>query len=197
MSKKIFMMLVISLLTFQSFGQSPSALKLASAGVQLTKQKVSYDPQYFKISYPNGDVPANKGVCTDVIIRAYRNALQVDLQKDVHEDMKANFKLYPKDWGRKTTDANIDHRRVYNLMVFFKRKGTAKPITKLADDYKPGDIVCWNLSGNTSHIGLVINQKSADGKRYLIVHNIGAGQVIEDVLFSWKIIGHYQYRVLY
>lgn len=195
MRKKIFIMMVVSFLAFQSFGQSTNALKLASAGVQLIQQKVSYDPAYTKISYPNGDVPSNKGVCTDVIIRAYRNALKVDLQKDVHEDMNANFKLYPKDWGRKTTDANIDHRRVYNLMVFFKRKGIAKPITKVATDYNPGDIVCWNLSGNTSHIGLVINQKSLDGKRYLIVHNIGAGQVIEDVLFSWKIIGHYQYKV--
>lgn len=186
--------MVLFLVAFQSFGQSPQALKLSDAAIALTKQKVVYDPAYFKIPYPNGDVPAGKGVCTDVVIRAYRT-LGTDLQKNVHEDMKQNFKLYPKDWGRKTPDANIDHRRVYNLMVFFKRKGTVKPMTKNADDYKPGDIVCWNLSGNISHIGLVVNKKSADGKRFLIVHNIGAGQVLEDCLFSFKIIGHYQYKV--
>jgi uncharacterized protein YijF (DUF1287 family) len=194
MSKKLGFLFVLFFVAFQSFGQSPQALKLSTAAIALTKQKVVYDPAYFKIPYPNGDVPAGKGVCTDVVIRAYRT-LGVDLQKNVHEDMQQNFKLYPKDWGRKTTDANIDHRRVYNLMVFFKRKGTVKPMTKNVADYKPGDIVCWNLSGNISHIGLVVNKKSADGKRYLIVHNIGAGQVIEDVLFDWKIIGHYQYKV--
>jgi uncharacterized protein YijF (DUF1287 family) len=194
MSKKLGFLFVFLFVVFQSFGQSVQALKLSDAAITLTKQKVVYDPAYFKIAYPNGDVPAGKGVCTDVVIRAYRT-LGVDLQKDVHEDMQQNFKLYPKDWGRKTTDANIDHRRVYNLMVFFKRKGTVKPMTKNAADYRPGDIVCWNLSGNISHIGLVVNKKSADGKRYLIVHNIGAGQVIEDVLFDWKIIGHYQYKV--
>ncbi len=194
MSRKLHSFLVLFLVAFQAFGQSQQALKLSDAAITLTRQKVVYDPAYFKIPYPNGDVPAGKGVCTDVVIRAYR-ALGTDLQKNVHEDMKQNFKLYPKDWGRKMPDANIDHRRVYNLMVFFKRKGIVKPMTKNADDYKPGDIVCWNLSGNISHIGLVVNKKSADGKRFLIVHNIGGGQVLEDCLFSFKIIGHYQYKV--
>lgn len=195
MSKKIAVLFILLVVAAQSYSQSVSALKLSDAALALTKHKVTYDPAYFSMPYPNGDVPANKGVCTDVVIRAYRTGLGIDLQKDVHEDMKPNFKLYPKDWGRKTTDRNIDHRRVYNLMVFFKRKGTVKPITTNPVDYKPGDIVCWNLSGNISHIGVVVNKKSADGKRFLIVHNIGAGQVIEDVLFSWKIIGHYQYKV--
>lgn len=194
MSKKITVLFVLLWIGFQGFAQSAQALKLADAGLALTKQKVVYDPAYFKIPYPNGDVPAGKGVCTDVVIRAYRT-LGIDLQKNVHEDMKPNFKLYPKDWGRKTTDTNIDHRRVYNLMVFFGRKGVKKPMSKNATDYLPGDIVCWNLSGNMSHIGLVINKKSADGKRYLIVHNIGNGQEVSDCLFSWKIIGHYQYKV--
>ncbi len=194
MSKKITVLFVLLWIGFQAFAQSVQALKLADAALALTKQKVVYDPAYFKISYPNGDVPEGKGVCTDVVIRAYRT-LGIDLQKNVHEDMKPNFKLYPKDWGRKTTDTNIDHRRVYNLMVFFGRKGVKKAISKNAADYLPGDIVCWNLSGNMSHIGLVINKKSADGKRYLIVHNIGNGQEISDCLFSWKIIGHYQYKV--
>ncbi|RZJ64859.1 MAG: DUF1287 domain-containing protein [Flavobacterium sp.] len=195
MSRKILSFFVVLFVALQTYAQTPAALKLSDAALALTKQKVTYDPAYFSMPYPNGDVPADKGVCTDVVIRAYRNAFKIDLQKDVHEDMKPNFKLYPKDWGRKTTDRNIDHRRVYNLMVFFKRKGVVKSMTKDASQYKPGDIVCWNLSGNISHIGLVVNKKSADGKRYLIVHNIGAGQVMEDVLFAWKIIGHYTYKV--
>jgi len=181
-------------MTAPSFAQSPQAIKLSEAAINLTKQKVTYDPAYFTIPYPNGDVPANKGVCTDVVIRAYRT-LQIDLQKNVHEDMSKNFSLYPKYWGRKTPDSNIDHRRVYNLMVFFARKGTQKPMSNVAKDYLPGDIVCWNLGGNITHIGLVINKKSADGQRYLIVHNIGRGQEIQDCLFDWKIIGHYQYKV--
>lgn len=195
MYKKLHLLLILLILVTQCFAQTTKALKLSDAALALTKQKVVYDPAYFSIFYPNGDVPAGKGVCTDVVIRAYRNAFNIDLQKEVHEDMKPNFKLYPKNWGRKTTDRNIDHRRVYNLMVFFKRKGLVKPMTKNATDYKPGDIVCWNLSGGISHIGLVVNKKSPDGKRFLIVHNIGAGQVVEDVLFDWKIIGHYTYRL--
>lgn len=194
MFRKLLLLVVFATFNQLSFAQSATALKLSDAAIAITKNKVVYDPAYFRIAYPNGDVPADKGVCTDVVIRAYRK-LDTDLQKEVHEDMKANFKLYPKNWGMKTTDRNIDHRRVYNLMVFFKRKGTVKPMTKNAEDYKPGDIVCWNLSGGMSHIGLVINKKSADGERYLIVHNIGAGQVVEDVLFAWKIIGHYTYKV--
>lgn len=195
MHKKLFIFALSLLITIQGFAQSVKALKLSAAAIELTKQKVVYDPAYFSIPYPNGDVPAGKGVCTDVVIRAYRTAFKIDLQKELHEDMKPNFKLYPKNWGRKTTDRNIDHRRVYNLMVFFKRKGSVKPMTKNAADYKPGDIVCWNLSGGISHIGLVVDKKSPYGKRNLIVHNIGAGQVIEDVLFDWKIIGHYTYRL--
>lgn len=170
------------------------AQDLSDYALQLTHQKVTYDPSYFSIPYPNGDIPANKGVCTDVVIRAYRK-MGIDLQKEVHEDMAANFSLYPKNWGLKTTDKNIDHRRVPNLMVFFKRKGTTKPMTTNPKDYLPSDIVCWNLGGSITHIGIVVNQKSSDGKRYLIVHNIGAGQVLEDCLFDFKIIGHYRYKV--
>jgi uncharacterized protein YijF (DUF1287 family) len=166
--------------------------KLSAAAMELTKQKVQYDPAYRVISYPNGDVPADRGVCTDVIIRAYRK-LGIDLQKEVHEDMKANFGKYPKSWGMTHTDKNIDHRRVPNLMTFFARHGTVLQITTNPKDYSPGDIVCWNLGGSVSHIGIVAGRKSADGKRYLIVHNIGAGQVMEDCLFNFKIIGHYRY----
>lgn len=167
-------------------------LTLSDAALELTKQKVTYDPSYFSIDYPNGDVPIDKGVCTDVIIRAFRK-MGIDLQKEIHEDMKAHFNLYPKIWGLKTTDKNIDHRRVPNLMTYFKREGTEKIITNNPKDYIPGDIVCWNLGGAITHIGIVVNKKLNDGKRFLIVHNIGNGQVLEDCLFDFKIIGHYRF----
>jgi len=174
-------------------GQVGYSDRLSNAALELTKQFVDYDPSYFTIAYPNGDVPIDKGVCTDVIIRAYRK-LGIDLQKEVHEDMKANFSKYPKIWDLSKTDRNIDHRRVQNLMVFFTRHGKVKPITNNASDYVPGDIVCWNLGGSVTHIGFVVNRKSADGKCNLIVHNIGGGQVLADCLFEFKIIGHYQYH---
>lgn len=174
-------------------GQSGFYSRLADSTLVLTKQKVRYDPSYFSIGYPNGDVPTDKGVCTDVVIRAYRK-LGIDLQKEVHEDMKINFDKYPKNWGLSRPDRNIDHRRVPNLMTFFTRHGTVKKISQDPDDYQPGDIVCWNLGGGTTHIGILVKKKSADGKRHLIVHNIGAGQVLEDCLFSYQIIGHYQYN---
>lgn len=159
----------------------------------LTQDKVTYDPSYFKISYPNGDIPNDKGVCTDVIIRAYRK-LGIDLQKEVHEDMKNNFEKYPKIWGLKKTDKNIDHRRVPNLMTFFSRKGTAIRVTKIISDYKPGDIVTWDLGAGITHIGFVVDTKSTDDLRNMIVHNIGKGQVVEDCLFNFKVTGHYRYK---
>ena len=185
--------LLIFSLTNSIVGQTDFSNKLSEAAILLTKQEVNYDPSYFTVKYPNGDVPANKGVCTDVIIRAYRK-LGIDLQQSVHEDMKNHFEKYPKTWGLKKTDTNIDHRRVPNLMVFFTRYGKVKPTTNNADDYLPGDIVCWNLGGAITHIGLVVNTKSSDGKRYLVVHNIGAGQVLSDCLFDFKIIGHYTFE---
>jgi len=170
--------------------------RLSDAAIELTKQQVMYDPAYFVIDYPNGDIPAGKGVCTDVIIRAYRK-LGIDLQKEVHEDMKANFSLYLQKWGLKKPDTNIDHRRVPNLMTFFSRKGEVKPITDKPADYLPGDIVCWDLGGGITHIGLVVDKKSEDGKRCLVVHNIGGGQVLADCLFEFTIIGHFTYRGSY
>lgn len=193
MKLNLYILLLFTLFFTHASGQVTFYNKLAEAGNELTLQQVVYDPSYYSISYPNGDVPKGKGVCTDVIIRAYRK-LNIDLQKEVHEDMKANFNSYPKIWGLKTTDKNIDHRRVPNLMVFFEKFGESKVISKNPEDYQPGDIVCWNLGGATSHIGLVSNKKSNDGVRYLIVHNIGSGQVLEDCLFSYKIIGHYSYQ---
>lgn len=191
MKKRILSLLFSLLIGLIGYAQNPNN-SLSDCALELTKQRVSYDPSYFSIGYPNGDVPADKGVCTDVVIRAYR-LKGIDLQKEVHEDMKANFKLYPNIWGLKGTDKNIDHRRVPNLMTFFERKGRSLPISKKAGDYKANDVVCWRLDGGLTHIGIVINQKSADNKRPLIVHNIGAGQVVEDCLFDFKIIGHYRY----
>lgn len=175
-----------------SFSQAGFFEKLSDSTIILTKQNVTYDPSYFSIDYPGGDVPEGKGVCTDVIIRAYRK-LGIDLQKEVHEDMRGNFNTYPKKWGLSRPDKNIDHRRVPNLMTFFERHGEVKPITDDPDDYLEGDIVCWDLGGGVTHIGLVVNKKSSDGKRNLIVHNIGGGQVLADCLFDFKIIGHYSY----
>ncbi len=166
--------------------------KLSNAAISLTKNAVVYDPTYFKIAYPMGDVPLGKGVCTDVVIRAYRK-LNIDLQRLVHEDMVLHFNTYPNRWGLKRTDTNIDHRRVPNLMVFFNRFGRSLPRTLVFTDYHTGDIVCWDLGGGITHIGIVIENRSKDGKRHLIVHNIGGGQVMEDCLFNWKIIGHYRY----
>ncbi len=166
--------------------------QLADSAFTLTHQKVSYDPSYYPLDYPNGDVPADRGVCTDVIIRAYRK-VGIDLQKEVHEDMKAHFSLYPKKWGLSKPDKNIDHRRVPNLMTFFSRFGSELSISDDANDYQPGDIVCWMLPGNLTHIGIVSNIKTRDEQRYGMVHNIGGGQVLQDCLFAYTIIGHYRY----
>jgi len=193
MKKILVGLFFITSLWFQAKAESNFFGRLADSAITLAKQNIVYDPTYYKIPYPNGDVPAGKGVCTDVIIRAYRK-LGIDLQKEVHEDMKAHFSLYPKIWGMTHTDKNIDHRRVPNLMTFFKRKGTELTKSKEAKDYQPGDIVCWNLSAGITHIGIVVDKKSEDGKRYQMIHNIGAGQVVEDCLFSYTIIGHYRYQ---
>lgn len=168
--------------------------RLVAAAIERTRHHVRYDPEYVRIPYPNGDVPADTGVCTDEIIRIYR-AVGVDLQKEVHEDMAANFRSYPNHvrWMLFQTDINIDHRRVPNLMVFFGRKGETLPTSRDAKDYSPGDLVTWNLGGNVPHIGIVVNQKSSQTGRYMIVHNIGQGPRMEDVLFNWKVTGHYRY----
>jgi hypothetical protein len=168
--------------------------KLVEAAVERTHLSVRYDPSYVRIPYPNGDVPADTGVCTDEIIRVYR-AVGVDLQKEVHEDMLHNFSAYPNQrrWLLAHTDTNIDHRRVPNLMAFFTRKGESLPVTARNEDYSAGDLVTWDLGGNVPHIGIAVNRKSTRTGRYLVVHNIGRGPQMEDVLFSWKITGHYRY----
>ena len=166
--------------------------QLVAAAVERTHHSVRYDPAYVKIPYPGGDVPAETGVCSDEVVRAYR-AVGVDLQKEVHEDMSRNFSVYPHKWKWLHPDANIDHRRVPNLMVFFARKGETLKITNRAEDYAPGDLVTWDLGGNVPHIGIVVDGKSRVSGRHMIVHNIGRGPKLEDVLFDWKITGHYRY----
>lgn len=174
------------------YAQTGFLEKLADSALVLTRQEVVYDPAYFSIDYPNGDIPPDRGVCTDVVIRAYRK-VGIDLQKEVHEDMIQNFSLYPDIWGLTQPDKNIDHRRVPNLMVFFGRHGEEMAITSKPQNYPPGDIVCWDLGGGITHIGIIVKKTSRDGKRNLVVHNIGGGQVLADCLFDFKIIGHYRY----
>jgi uncharacterized protein YijF (DUF1287 family) len=167
---------------------------LVAAAIERTRHSVRYDPSYVRIPYPGGDVPAGTGVCTDEVIRAFR-VVGIDLQKEVHEDMVQNFTAYPNSWRRLSArpDSNIDHRRVPNLMVFFSRKGQSLRVTRSAEDYSPGDLVSWDLGGGVPHIGIVVDRKSPQADRYMIVHNIGQGPKMEDVLFNWKITGHYRY----
>ncbi|WP_298119736.1 DUF1287 domain-containing protein [Flavobacterium sp.] len=173
--------------------QYPSTFeeKLSNAAISIIDENVVYTPDYVSLKYPNGDVPAKTGVCSDVVIRSYRK-LGIDLQKEVHEDMKANFSKYPTKWGLKKTDTNIDHRRVPNLEVFFERKGKKLEVSDNPNDYKTGEIIAWMINGKLPHIGIITHKKSIDGNP-MIVHNVGGGQVAEDCLFSWKIVGHFKY----
>lgn len=170
------------------------AEKLVEAAEGQIGITLSYDPAYTQIDYPGGDVPIGKGVCTDVIIRAYRDGLNTDLQKLVHEDMRANFTAYPRNWGLKRPDRNIDHRRVPNLMTFFKRRGASLPVTENGRDYLPGDVVTMSLPGNLTHIVLVTNRPNAERSAPLCIHNIGAGTRLEDMLFTFELTGHYRWN---
>lgn len=169
--------------------------KIANAAREQIGVTLSYDPAYTAIAYPNGDVPREKGVCTDVVIRALRDSLSRDLQKLVHEDMKANFGKYPKNWGLKSTDRNIDHRRVPNLRRYFERKGYGikLPATQDASSFQAGDLVTCTVSGKLPHIMIVSDRKTAEG-RPLMIHNIGGGTREEDVLFAFPLTGHYRVR---
>jgi uncharacterized protein len=171
---------------------SPKLKQFLDAALEQTTYTHSYDPAYVAIAYPGGDVPRETGVCTDVAIRAFRK-IGIDLQKEVHEDMKRNFAVYPQYWGLSTTDTNIDHRRVPNLMKYFERQGKAIAISQRKEDYLPGDVVTWNLGEGLEHIGIVTQFKSAQTGQFMIVHNVGAGARHEDGLFQWTIIGHYRY----
>ena len=179
-------------ITLLLLGSQVLANPLVEAAEQRLKHVVIYDGSYQKIAYPMGDVDAGKGVCTDVIIRSYRT-LGIDLQQRVHEDMQSHFDDYPAHWGLSKPDSNIDHRRVPNLENFFTRHGDVLPVTDQAEDYRPGDIVTWRLSGsNLPHIGIVSDQKAASG-HFKIIHNIGWGPKINDMLFDHPIVGHFSY----
>ncbi len=171
---------------------SPQLKQMLEGAIAQAGVTTGYDPSYVALDYPGGDVPEKTGVCSDVVVRAFRKA-GIDLQKEVHEDMKAARSEYPKKWGAIGPDRNIDHRRVLNLMTYFTRRGKSLPISNSATDYQPGDIVTWELTNGIDHIGIVTNMLSDSGDRYLIVHNIGAGARIEDVLFTWTIKGHYRF----
>jgi len=171
------------------------AARLVEAAMERTEHRVRYDGSYRSIDYPLGDVPDNRGVCTDLVVRAYR-VLGVDLQQEVHEDMVGAFSEYPNIWGHTAPDPNIDHRRVPNLQVFFRRHGEELAVTDVPANYQPGDLVTWMLPGNLPHIGIVTNRRSPDAKRPLIVHNIGRGPKIEDTLFEYPITGHYRFEVI-
>ena len=172
---------------------SPHVKRVIESALEQTRITRGYTQDYFPIAYPNGDVPAETGACVDVIIRSFRRA-GIDLQKEVHEDMAANFAAYPKKWGLTATDKSIDHRRVPNLQTYFTRKGKALAPSLAAENYHPGDVVSWDIDGKgMTHVGLVSNLRSEDTGRYLVFHNIGGGVNAEDRLFAWKITGHFRY----
>ncbi len=165
-----------------------------AAAIEQTQQKVAYDGSYRRIPYPGGDVPPGIGVCTDVVVRAYRR-IGVDLQVEVHEDMLRAFRSYPQLWGLRQPDASIDHRRVPNLQAFLRRAGAERPVSRKAEDYRAGDLVTWMLVGNLPHVGVVSDRRAPGSRVPLVVHNIGRGPQLEDVLFAYAISGHYRYRL--
>jgi len=165
--------------------------KVVAAAVAQVGVTIHYAPAYQRLPYPGGDLPADRGVCTDVVIRAFR-AAGVDLQKEVHEDMAAHFGEYPKAWGLSHPDSNIDHRRCPNLVTFLRRRGALRPVSDRSRDYEPGDLVFWRLTSGVPHVGLVTDRPGPEG-RPLVVHNIGLGAQLEDVLFAWPITAHARY----
>lgn len=189
---RIFALLPLTLSATVALADSAGIQTLLSAALAQTEQRVVYDGSYRRIAYPGGDVPANIGVCTDVIVRAYR-AIGVDLQQRVHEDMRSAFHAYPKLWGLSKPDPNIDHRRVPNLQAYLRRQRAELPRSGDAHTFRPGDLVTWMLPGNLPHIGIVTDRRSDDGARPLIVHNIGQGPKLEDMLFAYPITGHYRF----
>lgn len=174
-------------------GAEETGTKIVEAARTQVGVTVSYDPDYVALKYPGGDLPREKGVCTDVVIRALRDGIGKDLQKLVHEDMKANFSAYPKNWGLSRPDKNIDHRRVPNLKAYFKRKGLSVPVTKKPEDYKAGDLVTCTVPPHLPHVMIVSDKKTAEGVP-LVIHNIGRGAREEDVLFTYPLTGHYRWK---
>ena len=190
--KLSFAVVFMALVCGAVFGATDNRTLVTAARAQIGVT-VRYVPSYQKLAYPNGDVPQEQGVCVDVVIRAMRDAKRGDLQRLVHEDMKAHFDAYPKSWGLKTTDRNIDHRRVPNLQCFFKRKGWSSPVTKKAADYQPGDFVTCMVAKRLPHIMIVSDRKAVDGTP-LVIHNIGAGTQEENCLFTYPLTGHYRLK---
>lgn len=194
MRKAVFIILMLAGLAAPAAAEPDDfGARLSAAAIARTGHRVVYDPAYVRLSYPMGDVAPDRGVCADVVVRALR-ALGVDLQELVHEDMKTAFTAYPDHWGLARPDPNIDHRRVPNLETFLTRRGARLPSSDNVADYRPGDIVAWNLRGNDGwlpHIGVVTDRIAPSG-RPMVVHNIGAGPKLEDVLFDWTMTGHYR-----
>jgi uncharacterized protein len=183
---------LVGLPTTPAFAES-WATKLVSAAERQIGQTVRYDSSYVKIAYPGGDVPIEYGVCTDVVVRAYRAGLGFDLQDHVHKDMRRNFAAYPARWGLTKPDSNIDHRRVPNLQTYFKRRGAALAVSTAAADYDAGDLVTMMLPGNLPHIAIVSADMNEAGTKPQLIHNIGAGTQKQDVLFSFEVTGHYRF----
>ena len=173
----------------------PASRLIAAARAQIGVTTI-YDPAYVKLAYPGGDLPRDRGVCTDVIVRAYRDAFGIDLQQLVHADMLVSFASYPTTWGLRVPDTSIDHRRVLNLKVFFRRQGRELPVSSSPGDYAPGDLVTQELPGGIPHIVIVGDARSQDGARPLVIHNIGQGTRIEDTLFIYRITGHFRFGPL-
>jgi uncharacterized protein YijF (DUF1287 family) len=194
MQRPLLLLLLLTSSAVQAQPQNSFSSRLVAAAMERLSHAVTYDGSYRSIAYPNGDVPDAVGVCTDLVVRAYRG-VGIDLQQAVHEDMRANFGVYPANWGLRAPDPNIDHRRVPNLRVFFERHGESLAVSDDAADYRPGDLVTWRLGSNLPHIGIVALRRTENGARPLIIHNIGAGPALDDILFSFEVTGHYRYPV--
>ncbi len=184
-------MLVLALAAAPPLRAQDRGAALAAAAAAQIGKTLRYDPAYVRLPYPGGDVPLDRGVCTDVVVRAFR-AVGLDLQRLVHEDMRGAFSAYPRLWGLQRPDPNIDHRRVPNLMIYFARQGWSLPLARDAARFRPGDVVAWRLDSGLLHIGIVGARRSPDGARPLVVHNIGAGAQEEDMVFRYTLIGHYR-----
>jgi len=191
---RLFAVLILLVLALSAVAEPIQVQRLVQDARSQVGVTLGYDPTYRRLSYPLGDVPLNTGVCTDVVIRALRQQ-GLDLQQAVHEDMRANFSAYPKNWGLKRPDRNIDHRRVPNLMTWFKRQGWSQRLSQDASSYRAGDIVTWDLGGGLTHIGIVSDRQASSGAP-LVLHNIGRGTQEEDILFAFKITGHYRIPVV-
>ena len=191
---RLFAVLILLVLALSAVAEPIQVQRLVQDARSQVGVTLGYDPTYRHLSYPLGDVPLNTGVCTDVVIRALRQQ-GLDLQQAVHEDMRANFSAYPKNWGLKRPDRNIDHRRVPNLMTWFKRQGWSQRLSQDASSYRAGDIVTWDLGGGLTHIGIVSDRQASSGAP-LVLHNIGRGTQEEDILFAFKITGHYRIPVV-